>query len=386
MNVRTRRAAPLALALVSILGPALARAGVVNPDISLIGQPVLRWTDDVSSPARKRTQFELGETEILFDAALNPYAHGTAVLTFGEEGADVEEAFFQMTRGLPLGLQIKGGKYRVGFGRLNPAHPHTYPFADRSHVLAAYLPGDEALIETGLQVSERIPVPGDLSLTASADWLEGDTFRRERPSTGAANDPLSLPSLRGDRSDEPRPAGLGRLAGFVPIGDRSGVELGVSALEGTNNVGAAARTTLLGGDGKLKLWTAATSYLLIQGEWVSLDRDDAGWDSTRAVYTRAAVKRSGGYAFADYAFASRYDAGLSFETYEEPFPAPADVRSHAFGAFAGLALLEESTIFRIGWERFHRDAGPLAASEPLDVNTVTLRVLYSMGPHKAHQF
>ena len=381
MNTCLRRAALIAFALVSLLGIPSARAGVVNPDISLIGQPVIRWTDDSSSAARKRPQFELGETELVFDAALNPYAHGTAVFTFADGNADVEEAYFAMTRGLPLGLALKGGKYRVGFGKLNPAHPHTYPFADRFRVLAAYLPGDDGYVDTGLQLSERIPAPGDLALTASADWLSGDPFRRERAPV-ASNDPI-FTTTAGDRADEPRPAGLGRLSAFVPMGDRSGLELGADALQGTNDVAAAARTTLWGADAKLKLWTAATSYLLLQGEFLHLDRDAAGWDSARTAYTRDPVKRSGAYVFADYAFATRYDAGVSFETFERP--TVAGERDQAFGAFAGLALLEESTVFRAGWEHFVPGAtggGP----DPHTTDTLTLRVIYSMGPHKAHQF
>lgn len=381
MNTRFRRAAPTALALLSLFGIPSAHAGVVNPDISLIGQPVLRWTNDSTSAARKRPQFVLGETELVFDAALNPYAHGTAVLTFGDGSADVEEAFFTLLRGLPGGLALKGGKYRVGFGKLNPAHPHTYPFADRFRVLAAYLPGDEGYGDTGLQVSERIPIPGDVAVTASADWLSGDPFRREREPV-ASNDPI-LTTTAGDRADEPRPAGLGRLSAFVPMGDRSGVELGADVLQGTNDVAAAARTTLWGGDAKLKLWTAATSYLLLQGEFVHLDRDAAGWDSARAVYTRDPLKRSGAYVFADYAFATRYDAGVSFETFERP--TPKGERDQAFGAFAGLALLEESTVFRAGWEHF--TPGTTGGSpDPHAIDTLTLRVIYSMGPHKAHQF
>ena len=128
------------------LGP--AHAGVVNPDISVIGQPFARWSDD-AGPARKRVTLDVGETEFVFDAYLNPYARGTFTLALGGEGIELEEGYFSMTRGLPGNLALKGGKYRLGFGKLNPAHPHTYPFAERFRVLATYLPGEESLNETG---------------------------------------------------------------------------------------------------------------------------------------------------------------------------------------------------------------------------------------------
>jgi hypothetical protein len=376
-------------ACAALAPPAPARAGVVNPDISLIGQPVMRWTDAPGDPARKRFALDVGETEVVLDAPLNPYAKGAVVLAFADGAADVEEAYFQMTRGLPAGLAIKGGKYRAGFGKLNPMHPHAYPFAGRPHVLAAFLPGGESFDETGLQASEQFALPHDIALTLTADWLQGGTFRIARAPSGAADDPLVRAGNGGDgdRSLEPRPAGLGRVSAFVPIGDRSGLELGSSFTRGTNNVAAAARTSVFGGDAKLKYWTSATSYLLVQGEILALEREDAGWNGTAGAYTKGAVRPSGGYAYLDYNFDPRYDAGLSFEAFG--VPGESDASAHAFGLFAGLALMEETTSFRIGWERFQPpsisvSAGPVPGSDP--VNTVTIRVLYSMGPHKAHQF
>jgi len=147
MSVRIRSAAVVALLLVLGAGP--ASAGVINPDISILGQPFARWTDDPSDPSAKRFVLNEGEVETVFDAYLNPYAKGYFVLSLGEEGIEVEEGYFTLLRGLPGGLALKGGKYRVGFGKLNVMHPHAVPFADRPRVLAAYLPGDEAFNATG---------------------------------------------------------------------------------------------------------------------------------------------------------------------------------------------------------------------------------------------
>jgi hypothetical protein len=99
------------------------RAGVVNPDISVVGQPFMRWTDSADDPARKRATLDIGQTEFVFDAYLNPYARGTFVAALSEEeGIDLEEGYFQMFRGLPGNIALKGGKYRLGFGKLNPRH------------------------------------------------------------------------------------------------------------------------------------------------------------------------------------------------------------------------------------------------------------------------
>ena len=76
------------------LVPGSAHAGVVNPDISVLGQSFTGWTDDLSDPSSKLGTLHQGEVE----------------------------GYFTLVRGLPAGLQLKGGKYRVGFGRMNPMH------------------------------------------------------------------------------------------------------------------------------------------------------------------------------------------------------------------------------------------------------------------------
>ena len=357
-----------------------ATAGVTNPNISVIGQPYILWNDDSTSPADGQATLEPGELEVFFDAYLNPYARGTVVVSVGEDGAGMEEGFFELLRGLPGGLVLKGGKYRLNFGKLNPKHPHTYPFAERFRVLADYLPGDESFNETAVQISQRLPAPGDFSLTASADWLAGDTFRIERESSGANNDPLDSGD---DDADRPRSAFLARLAGFAGIGDRSGLEIGVSASTGINNVAADARTTIYGADARAKLWNSDTSCLVLQGEFLHQQLDHAGWDSTTVAYTRTRTKSTGGYVYADYNFKTRYNVGGGYERYRQPVvDGPWD---QSMKLWVGFSLLEESTAFRLDWDHYMPGDMPGTGALP-DINTITLRAIFSMGPHKAHQF
>jgi hypothetical protein len=346
----------------------------------------VHWADDAADPSRKRATLDPGEVEAFFDAYLNPYARGTFTIAFGEEGAEVEEGYFQLLRGLPANLAIKGGKYRLGFGRLNPLHPHVYPFAERFRVLATYLPGEESFNETAAQLSTLVPLPGDRSLTVSADWLQGDSFRIPREPGGAANDPIGPvgETPEGDRPEEARPGVLGRVSLFSPIGDRSGLDLGFSATQGTNNVAATSRTTVLGGDVKLKLWTGPLAYVLVQAEFLHDELEVAGWDEPSAAYTQSTLSRSGGYVFADYNFNTRYNVGAGLERYRPPVSD--DIWDQAIKVFAGFALMEETTAFRLDWDHYQAGRPVGATEDPDPVNTVTMRVIFSMGPHKAHQF
>ena len=390
LRQRLRRATPPAtrVAIVALFtlaaGTPLVHAGVVNPDISVLGQPFFRWTDDAADPSAKRATLKQGEVEMVFDSYLNPYARGFFVASLGESGLELEEGYFTLLRGLPGDLQLKGGKYRVNVGKLNVMHPHALPFAERPRVMSTYLPGAESLNEAGLSISGRIPLPGTFSLTAAGDWLQGDSYRIARESSGDLSDPLVSNSALGDRGSEPRPAFAGNLSGFGMIGERSGYELSLSGTGGTNNVAAGTTTRVYDAAGKLKYWTKPNSYLLVQAEFLKLDREDAGWDVANTRYTHTRVNPAGFYAFADYNFSPRYDAGALLERYQQPTAAKA--WDQAFGAFVGLSLMEESTSFRLDWNHFMPGAPSGATSDPKAINTVTMRVVYSMGPHKAHQF
>jgi hypothetical protein len=373
------RASALALAIAGVpcaLGAQPALAGPTNPNISIIGQPFARLTDDPSDVNRERLAFEPGEVELVFDDYLNPYAKAFFTLALGEEGLDLEEGYFDLVRGLPLGLALRGGQYRVGFGKENPAHPHAYPFAERFRVLAAYLPGEEAYIETGVSVSKLFALPADRSLTLAIDALTGDSFRIEREPSASPDDPLNNPAESGDRDEETRLAVSGRASWFAELGEQSAVEVGASATHGTTNVAADARATVVGLDAKTKLWTSPEAYLLLQAEGLWLDRQNVGWESGVG-YTESAVDALGGYVYGDYNWARRYNAGLGWERFEDPTVGGG--ASSAVRAFTGLALLEESTAFRLDWERFYPATG-----DPF--NTTTLRAIFSLGPHKAHPF
>ena len=60
--------------------------------------------------------FNLRSAELSFFAPVDPYFNLYATIPFSEGGAEVEEAYF-VTTSLPAGFQLKGGKFKSGFGR-----------------------------------------------------------------------------------------------------------------------------------------------------------------------------------------------------------------------------------------------------------------------------
>jgi hypothetical protein len=345
-------------AFLTFLIPVAAAAGVVNPDISALGQVRAAVTDEPGSPDENQPTLGLGETELILDAALNPYFRGAFTLAADEEGFGVEEAYASMVKGLPWGLGLKAGKYRLGFGKLNPVHPHAYPFLDAPRAWASLMPGgEEGFNETAVQLSDLLPTPGNWASTISVDAIQGSSFHPEDERT--------------------RLGWLGRWSNAFLIGERGALEAGASGATGLDAIDARARGYLLGADLKVKFYLSEASQLTLQTE-AAFRRSHALDTATGAV---PAEERQGFYGFADYRFRTRYNAGVLFEQWERSHAegGPSEAVDRSVKVFAGFAVLEESTLLRVAFERFMPDGGPA-------VNTASAQLLFSMGPHKAHKF
>jgi hypothetical protein len=92
---------------------------------------------------------------------------------------------------------------------------------------------------------------------------------------------------------------------------------------------------------------------------------------------------NGGYIHADCNFRIRFNAGGGYERFRQAVPG--GDWDQAFKLWVGLSLMEETTAFRLDWDRY-LPGDSAAAGSPDAINTITLRAVFSMGPHKAHQF
>jgi len=335
-------------------------AGVVNPDISLIGQVRPGWNDNPASIDANRPTLALGETELTADAALNPYSTGTFVFSFAEGAVDVEEAYLRLDQALPMGLAIKAGKYRAPFGKLNPTHPHAYNFLDAPHILdrsSGLMPGGDSYDEPAIEVSELLPGVGSWAPLLSVDIQQGSGFRTSQDTApGLANyDPVRGRTV---------PSWLVHLGNSFQVADDLVGDFGVSVAEGATNVEADQNALLIGSDLKLKYELSPQSKLGWQSELIGRhdDVDDK--------------KRLGMVHIADWSV-ERWNVGGLYEQLSD-LDAGA-VLDRSVKAFAGFSLMEETTLFRLALERrWIGDQDP--------VHTVSAQILFSMGPHKPHQF
>lgn len=327
----------------------------LNPDISVIGQFYSKYTNDTQDVNHDKTTMNMGETELVCESNLNPYAKGTFVFSISnDEGFQTEEAYITIFNGLPDGLALKAGKYRIGFGKLNPEHPHAYPFMEAPRVMSAMLPGEESFNDTAAQASYMLPFTDKVASVVSFDVLNGSSFHPEE--------------------DKYSSAWVARWSNSFLIKDITPFEIGFSFTQGVNNVEWDKKTTVFGADAKTKLKLSKTSTLTLQGEYFYNDSDILVSESTGESINS---KRSGFYTFANFAFLQRWNAGIIYDQYQNP--EDKELTDRTAKVFAGYSLLEETTVLRLAYEKFTPQDGEIS-------DTVSFQLVFMMGPHKAHKF
>jgi hypothetical protein len=378
-----RRFLPLAMGTVAVWSVSIRSAPAqasLNPDISVIPRFVLTTDDGKHLDEGKRTfrrpEFSLEELEVGLQSALNPYARADIFFTLA--GPDVEsarlgleEAYATILKGLPLDLNVRFGKYRVEYGKLNTIHAHAWPFVTQPFVLERFL-GEEGLNDLGVSFSSILPT-GDLYTRLTMDILRGTSI----------GEAAGLADTSGETSLY---AVSARLMTFVPLDDNSDLEIGLSVLTGRHDPYTADRFRYLHGDCKYKYRPDVYTSLTLQAEYLMNSRE-ASKDRAYTEFLDAAgrperrsITSSGLYVFADYQFQKVFGVGARYDWCQSPYDA--DDRARGVALWFGFYPVEETLVLRLQYQNTSIDAPGLSES----VNAVTLQLMFSLGPHKAHSF
>jgi hypothetical protein len=328
-----------------VYGNAASASKVFNPDVAAIGNFV-----GVAgpSPGSGEPSLSLQESELSFQAVVDPYARADFFLTFGPEEVGVEEGYITFPT-LPGGLLAKVGKMREAFGRVNTEHPHTLPFADLP-LISRNLLGGEALNDSGLSVSRLLPVPG-FFLEATGQVYRGGSEVFQAPT-------------RGDLQY------VGRLRGYQDITESTNLDVGGSIAYGNNGVAADTKTRLIGADLTLRyrpLRRSIYTSVLLRGEAVWSRREDPA----------GTVDAFGAYGYLGYQFARRWTAGVRLDTSERAETAGLRDRGGSF------ILTYKPSEFSLVRAQYRRTSFALNDSP---TNELLFQFLFAIGAHGAHPF
>ncbi|MDO8548701.1 MAG: hypothetical protein Q7S39_00925 [Ignavibacteria bacterium] len=373
----------------------------VNPNVSAIGTFNIFTNYIKGSDEYGKLNFETPALELFIDGYLNPYSRATVDIAFEEGKFGVEEIYAEVLRGLPLDLQLKAGKYLLGFGKINTVHPHAWSFLDRPLAHQIFF-GEEGFNDIGFDVSFILPFE---SIYTSFDIgvFKGDAIGKIKAAD--AEDEESILELRGIN-----PITVGRLSMFYDIDDYNNLEVGLNGaygLHAKSEVNLAGDSTailskenlyfLYGGlDFKFKYKPDSYTSFTLQGEGIINNRDvvrDKGLGVNIEKQATEQITTFGGFIYCDYQFLKQFSIGVKYDfTYgiigDEPGATTLnnDDKNTTSGisGWIGYYPVEETLALRFGVQHltFNYDDGISRDDETV----IKLQILFSLGPHKAHQF
>jgi len=132
---------------------ATAESKVFNPDIAVIGDFLGAAGSNKVNPD---PAMQMHESEVAFQAIVDPYARADFFLSFGQEGVNLEEGYITLPA-IPGGLLVKVGKMRAAFGKVNTLHNHVLPWTDRPIVTNNLVAGEDGINDAGVSVARLIP-------------------------------------------------------------------------------------------------------------------------------------------------------------------------------------------------------------------------------------
>jgi len=375
----------------------------VNPDISAIGEFNMFTNFNRGTPEYGKLNFDIPNAELYVEGYLNPYARATLNVAFHEGEFHGEEIYANIVRGLPLDIQIKAGKYLLGFGKINTIHPHAWSFIYRPLFQQIYF-GEEGFNDIGFDVSFFLPT-GDVYTTLDLGIFKGDALSIQHGHTEEhQHESEEEHHYEVDRGNSP--IFVGRVGSFFSLTDFSNLEFGLSGSYGVYNRldfftsidsnaipdNKSLKYFYGGIDLKYKYRPDSYNQLILQAEFLwnarnVLRKNDLDIDSEEEINT------FGAFIYIDYRFNRIFSIGAKYDfTYgivgDEPnYNTTANDdqnKTSGIESWFGYYPIEETLALRLGIQHlmfnyadgFDRDGE----------TTINLQLIFSLGPHKAHPF
>jgi hypothetical protein len=329
------------------LGGNTAAARALNPDISVIGDFI---GSAGHNPLFATPAFQMHESEVGFQAIIDPYARGDFFISFGEEGVNLEEGYITLTS-LPAGFVVKGGKMRAAFGKVNTLHNHVLPWVDRPLVTNSLMGGEDGINDAGLSVTRILPAPKGFFLEGTAQVFRGDSAD------------IFKSTIKNDVSV------IGHLRGYRDLTESTNLDIGVSYARGHNDLGSRFLTNLYGVDATLRwkpLRRAIYHSFVGRSEFVWSDRQQLPFKA----------RSFGFYTSADYQLGRRWFIGGRYDRSDRS-------RDASLTDSGGSLVL---TYWPSEFSQIRGQYRLTSFSEGIKSNEFLMQLMFSLGAHGAHPF
>jgi hypothetical protein len=328
-------------------GDATQTSNYFNPAISVIGN-FLGVAGRSGDGDEALPTAEFRESEISFQAVIDPFARADLFLAFGEEGVEVEEGYVTLTA-LPANLLAKVGRMRADFGKVNTLHLHNLPWPDQPLPVVNLLGSDEGWIATGVSLAALVPLPADTFSEATVQVFGGES---------ELFDPIDREDLAYNL----------HYRVFRDLSDATNLDLGISWATGANGLDVGTDTELWGFDATYRWNPLRTNNrgAIFRGEIYNSRRDQV--DTIQDAM--------GWFASGEYQFAKRWSSGLRYEWSERAD----DETLHDRGEALLLSFSpSEFSKLRAEYRRRH-------FAEDTTADELLLQLQFAIGAHSAHPF
>ena len=293
-------------------------------------------------PFHKNRGFNFNYAELGMHSEVGPYFTSDAIFHLSPTTFEIEEAYLT-TKKLPANLDMKMGKFKSGFGRINAIHQHAQHFSEQPLAYEAML-GVEGINDAG--VALHWVAPTDNYLMAGIEGLQGTN------------------ELSFGKSSENN-LYVGYLKSGFDLGDSTSVLTGASVATGKR--GDNKNSNLYGGELTLKYIIDSYSGLTWQSEYLYRDRDN--------------VKQAGYYTQLLYKKDSNWEFGTRYEALNKnAINQPDDLKKYS--AIATYSPFEFSKIRLQATQDKSKSFGGVRRTE----NQVLLEFLVETGAHGSHAF
>ena len=348
--------APAALAggpVPNLSGSQAAASKVFNPDIAVIGDFIGIGGNNpvVPSPA-----LEMHESEVSFQEILDPYARADFFFSFGEQGVTLEEGYITFPA-LPGHLEMRAGKMRAAFGKINTLHNHVLPWVDRPLVSRNLVGGEDGIDDAGVSLTRILPAPKGLFLEGTAQVFRGDSddvFHSWRANNLGT---------------------VGHVHGYRDISESTNFDLGFSYARGGSPVAPQLVNQLYDIDATVRwkpLRRAIYHSFTGRAEFV--------WNRNAATLLadpQNNVRTPYGYFVSgDYQFARRWFAGVRLDRSGRPLNA---LQTDTGGSAILTYWPSEFSQIRAQYEQTRY-------AEGLTANQILFQLIFSIGAHGAHPY
>jgi hypothetical protein len=351
----------------------------------------------IGDEMNSRNGFNLNYGELALTSTVDPYFDVTGIFHIRTDGLEMEEGFF-VTRNIPFGFQIKGGKFLSGFGRINEQHAHYWNFASIPLVYKAFF-GPEGLNEIGAQASWVAPT--DLYLMFGGEILQGENAASF--GVNGFNDPLNVTNVAS--SNGPNLA-IGFIRTSFDVGDVVCLA-GISGAFGkhrlnsgidANNPGGYAsygNTRILGGNLNLKYLLASDEDISFQTEYLhrTMTGDLYYRENDTSVTTNSLdQKQSGLYTQLVYKYSKNWKIGIRYDALVQNNIKRNSVKQdnpNSFPQVTGMIEYNPTEFSRLRLEYIHDRTKYLATEDGFSQktsNTILFEVNLVIGAHGAHSF